>query len=62
MVRQLQQWWKRCLEKGQAKEIIVNEGNGVNIHVNGNEGGPRRTTKMKYMARRGGKVVNLNRS
>ena len=61
MVRQLQWWWKESLEKGQRKEIIVNSGNGVNIRVNGNGNGPGRTTKMKHRARRGGKMLNLNR-
>jgi hypothetical protein len=62
MVRQLQWWWKRSLEKGHGKEVIANSSNGVNIHVGGNDGGPGRTTKMKYKPRRGGKVVNLNSS
>ena len=60
MVRHLQWWWEKSLEKGQGKDDIVNDGNGVNIRVNGNENGPGRTTKMKYKPRRG-KVVNLNR-
>jgi hypothetical protein len=61
MVRQLQWWWKRSLEKDLGKEVIVNRDNGVNIRVSGNGSGPGRTTKMKYKARRGGKLVNLNR-
>jgi len=68
MVRQLQRWWKRNLEKGKGKES-VNKGesgneNGIKGHTNAavNGSGTSAKTKIRYKVRRGGgKVVNLNR-
>lgn len=64
MVKQLQSWWKRNLEKGKGKEI-VNGGNenGINGHVvNGNGNSSPAKVENRYKAvRRSGKVVNLNR-
>jgi len=62
MVKWLQRWWRRSLEKGKGKEVVVNG----EKEVNGNGGEVNRNAhvkpKMKYKARRGGgKVVNLNR-
>lgn len=62
MVKWLQWWWRRSLEKGKGKEVVVNgekEVNGNGREVNGHA---HVKPKMKYKARRGGgKVVNLNR-
>ena len=69
MVRQLRWWWKRSLEKGKQvegkdeekkKEGVVNGGGKeVNGHIV--NGSSRSKTIPKNRARRGGKVVNLNR-
>jgi hypothetical protein len=65
MVKQLQHWWKRSLEKGKAKEK-----NGVDGHVrvngdveNGTASGkgPATSKGVKNKARRGGKKLNINR-
>ena len=65
MVKQLQRWWRRSVEK--EREVVVNdEGESANKvngnaeqELNGNVGGHVKP-RMKYKARRGGKVVNLN--
>jgi len=54
MVKQLQHWWKRSLEKGKGKET-----NGVDGHVSVNGSANGRGVKNK--AKRGGKKVNINR-
>ena len=61
MVKQLQWWWKRSLEKGKGKEIT--NGGATNGHVQNGNGYNNAPTKgkSKNKARRGGKVVNLNR-
>jgi hypothetical protein len=63
MVKQLQWWWKRNLEKGKGKEIISKDtapkGIEINGHMKGN--GTLKGIKAKNKARRGGKLVNLNR-
>jgi hypothetical protein len=66
MVRQLQRWWKRNLEKGKGKENVNNGGagneNGVKGHSNVAVNGNGTSAKTRYKMRRGGgKVVNLNR-
>lgn len=66
MVRQLQQWWKRNLEKGKGKENVNKGGagteNGIKGHTNAAVNGNGISAKTRYKIRRGGgKVVNLNR-
>jgi hypothetical protein len=66
MVRQLQHWWRKGLEKGKGKEVVSNgvEENreNVNGHVNGKGKGVITGMSMKNKARRGGKKANINRS
>ena len=59
MVKRLQWWWRRSLEKGKGKEVVVNGEGGGSKEVNGNA---HVKPKMKYKPRKVGKVVNLNRS
>jgi hypothetical protein len=54
MVKQLQHWWKRSLEKGKGKET-----NGVDGHVSVN--GSTNGRGVKNKAKRGGKKININR-
>ena len=76
MVKALQWWWRRNLEEAKAKEdgASVNgevDGEEGTTEVNGNEtevngsgvanGAGHVKPRMKYKARRVGKVVNLNR-
>jgi hypothetical protein len=64
MVKQLQWWWRRSLEKGKGKQIVSNgsdeKGTKVNGNKKGNANGASRG-KAKNKARRGGKKVNINR-
>jgi hypothetical protein len=64
MVKQLQHWWKRKLEKGKGKEVVSNgveeNKDNVNGHVNGKGKGVG-VSIPKNKARRGGKKANINR-
>lgn len=68
MVKQLQHWWKRSLEKGKGKEKT--EKNGVDGHVsvkgddvNGTASGKGSANGKdgRNRAKRGGRKVNINR-
>jgi len=71
MVKQLQHWWKRSLAKGKGKQKSeMNEQNGVDGHVKVNGDGGNTTASgngtgtgkgVKYLARRGGRRLNINR-
>ena len=67
MVKQLQHWWKRSLEKGKAKEKNGVVGHHVRVNGDVENGtaasgkGPATSKGVKNKARRGGKKLNINR-
>lgn len=63
MVKQLQYWWKRNLEKGKEREVVNKAIDPNGIEISGHTKGhvTLKGIKAKNKARRGGKVVNLNR-
>ena len=62
MVKQLQHWWKRSLEKGKAKEKVEKKDVDGHVGVNGATSGkgPANGEAVRNKARRGGRRVNIN--